>query len=1452
MRRVGFLLGFASLLAACGFDTTDANGKAPETPSESAQLLDTSRGFTFFLSSDVHYDQPSPEVNSVVDDMNSLEGKAYTDDSGETVATPWGVLIAGDLVQANDSGSGSAAYGFWGVPGCESSGRCSIVGLNFVSRFGGGYQDAEVAGPNYNVNVPGDWNSAHYQIYEGFGNHDVAGSPNVDIPAQIVARNDRQRNPASTANGYGKSQIRTVNPNYNSYGYYSWDWQGIHFVNLNTFAGTAASARAQGMRATTGYNWLLNDLLTYVGNSGKPVIVMQHFEYESVNDGPGGIEWNRADRLRFKDLLAPYNVPLILAGHAHQADVYTVDALTKLPTDGSLPPAVYAYRDEMPESAVVVRPGSTNGDKNFAYRNGSYVVARVNNNQIRFNLRGKVNDNDSYQWRDTWNLSSGSSGYPAVPNGPTTLDLTSREYTRWNTGEPNGGPAENCVEMNAAFGWAYNDLDCSVAERFACRDTNAGTWSLSPSSSRWRDPDYDPSPVCPAGTVFDNPKSEADRAALETVASAAGVGRVWIRLTDQGVEGRFERSSHPRDHRPIYATWLPGEPDDYQSDEDCAVMDASGRYSDITCRNSYRLACRSDTDPSQWALSAERHPLDMGIYPVDPTMPESMHNPRYDWPNPLLDHVNPCPAGSTFSAPRNLGERQALQAAMAGQAGEPVFVRLSDAKREGVWEYSVLDRDQSGSPIVSSDGMRCITIAGDNAVPPLEARPCDSSASQQWVYLPDGRLKGSSGFCVAYASSAGLYLTNCGDAATDQTRWLPTWGGGLQNGGSGLCIESAASPGTAVGAATCQDTAQQRWSLSRARRWTVQAEFGVNTLDTETTPSLSHSFGLADVDGDGYPDACGRYADGVHCGKHTTSDYFAAPTLFSDGYGDSSGWGIPQYGSTMQYPDVNHDGRADVCARGYWGIVCAHSTGSGFTNPYVWTADFSDAQGWAGSAAQYLSIRFADVDGDGWIDVCGRKDDGIWCGLNNRAGHFAPATRWYSGDFTDLAGWGNPQYGTTIQLGDINGDGKADLCGRSGAGLRCVLSTGSSFYSASGWAPVWTTDFSDAAAWNTPGYYSSIRLVDVDGDGRADACGRSIIGVVCGLSTGAGFQPALPYTPGDFTDAAGWNREDWAGSLTFADLDQDGHPEVCGRCDNGVYCTLPVRHPVRGNGAALGAASYDRNDLEVFLRGASNELWRLAWNGDRWFVRGGSLGGTLASDPACVTRPAVRVIDCFAQGTNNGLITINTTTSGSTWAPVTIADGLVTSQPSATSWASNRIDVFAFNAWGQLSDTSWGGFWNGLSNLGSPSSAPVSGAPACTTRLGTQIDDCVVSDANSRLWQITIPNGGASSAWLDVFASAGIQAEAASSPTMLSQGASELDLFYRGVGGDLRHLQWFGGAWIGPELLGSPPGGLTGDPTCVLRPGSNVVDCVAFGKNHVVYQRTWTGLIWTDWGAIAE
>jgi hypothetical protein len=74
------------------------------------------------------------------------------------------------------------------------------------------------------------------------------------------------------------------------------------------------------------------------------------------------------------------------------------------------------------------------------------------------------------------------------------------------------------------------------------------------------------------------------------------------------------------------------------------------------------------------------------------------------------------------------------------------------------------------------------------------------------------------------------------------------------------------------------------------------------------------------------------------------------------------------------------------------------------------------------------ALHFGDLNGDGKDDVCGRTREGIACAFSTARG-FTKPTLWLA-LATDV---------TDTHLGDVNGDGRADLCGRTPEGLACAL-----------------------------------------------------------------------------------------------------------------------------------------------------------------------------------------------------------------------------------------------------------------------------------------------------------------------------------------------------------------------------------------------------------------------------
>ena len=243
--------------------------------------------------------------------------------------------------------------------------------------------------------------------------------------------------------------------------------------------------------------------------------------------------------------------------------------------------------------------------------------------------------------------------------------------------------------------------------------------------------------------------------------------------------------------------------------------------------------------------------------------------------------------------------------------------------------------------------------------------------------------------------------------------------------------------------------------------------------------------------------------------------------------------------------DVDGDGVADVCARAGAGVVCALSNGGDPLSTHIATTAFADANGWD-DVANFATLRLGDVTGDGKADLCARANAGIVC-LPSEGTSFGAS---FNGPpLSDAHGWNKPEYYSTIRLADVDNDGKADLCARSSTDFRCYLSTGIGFGD-----PIVGAFFTDADGFLDPSAYGTIRMADIDGDGLTDVCARGPGGVECHRFLGDSFGPAISGPA--YSDAHGFHKVEYWSTLRFADLNGDKMDDVCVRAHDAIHCRL--------------------------------------------------------------------------------------------------------------------------------------------------------------------------------------------------------------------------------------------------------------------------------------------------------
>ena len=350
------------------------------------------------------------------------------------------------------------------------------------------------------------------------------------------------------------------------------------------------------------------------------------------------------------------------------------------------------------------------------------------------------------------------------------------------------------------------------------------------------------------------------------------------------------------------------------------------------------------------------------------------------------------------------------------------------------------------------------------------------------------------------------------------------------------------SPGKVVsaeGGETVKFDPYERWTLAHSddRGW-------------KADPSYWDTLQYPDIDGDGIDDVCGRYDLGIVCSL-SFGLTFTIDSWWDLSFGDAQGWkSHPSYWATIRFPDVNGDGRDDVCGRSSNGMMCGISDGTKFSAPTNWNASFRDEKGWKDDPSSWETIQFPDLNGDGLDDVCGRTPTGIVCSLSNGQS-FSLVTNW-DYVFSNIGSWNaDPSYWRTIKFPDVNGDGLDDVCGRNANGIMCATSNGLSFEGQT----YWTEEYDDGSGWdNDPAYWGTIQFIDFTGDRMADICGRATGGIYCGNSLGTEFG-TTSYRETNFSNANNWHIDpSYYATIQFPDVNGDGKADVCGRAPDGIYC----------------------------------------------------------------------------------------------------------------------------------------------------------------------------------------------------------------------------------------------------------------------------------------------------------
>jgi len=236
--------------------------------------LTAGRDLTFFLAGDTHYgfsEKTAAYNRAIIDAMNALPGTPYPEGTiPGRVKKPQGVAVLGDLVEEGEGELGSKQW------------------EEFTQDFG----------------IRGE-GRIDFPVYEGFGNHD--GGADQPIRRGIKIRNTKRLGVAHISkNGY----------------HYSWDWEGIHFIQLNLFPGTEADRIINPWGGYFEGSWkeplhslefLGADLEKCAKDKKQPIIILMHYGFDPYGLG----WWSEREQTVFYEAIKDYNVMAIFWGHTH-------------------------------------------------------------------------------------------------------------------------------------------------------------------------------------------------------------------------------------------------------------------------------------------------------------------------------------------------------------------------------------------------------------------------------------------------------------------------------------------------------------------------------------------------------------------------------------------------------------------------------------------------------------------------------------------------------------------------------------------------------------------------------------------------------------------------------------------------------------------------------------------------------------------------------------------------------------------------------------------------------------------------------------------------------------------------------------------------------------------------------------------------------------------------------
>jgi hypothetical protein len=250
--------------------------------------------------------------------------------------------------------------------------------------------------------------------------------------------------------------------------------------------------------------------------------------------------------------------------------------------------------------------------------------------------------------------------------------------------------------------------------------------------------------------------------------------------------------------------------------------------------------------------------------------------------------------------------------------------------------------------------------------------------------------------------------------------------------------------------------------------------------------------------------------------------------------------------------DVNGDGRADIVGFGdTFVFVSFGNTNGTFDAPIASFPGFTKNVGDWTDNNNYPRV-VGDVNGDGRADIVGFGYTDVFVSFGNTNGTFGAPIASSPSLTKNLGGWtDNNNYPRVV--GDVNGDGRADIVGFGDTFVFVSFgNTNGTFDAPIASSPGFTKS---VGGWTDNNNYPRL-LADVNGDNRADIIGFGYTNVFVSLSNGNGtFGTPTAYSASLTKDVGGWTDNNNYPRVA-GDVNNDGKADLIGFGESDVFVSL--------------------------------------------------------------------------------------------------------------------------------------------------------------------------------------------------------------------------------------------------------------------------------------------------------